>query len=77
MEDYTADCGMIKSRTNDESNYAIRRLANAAHAAKIQPIDTVFGDFGDAQGLKDAITFAKGLGYVGKRCIHPKQVLSC
>ncbi|KAH3756870.1 ATP-citrate lyase [Pelomyxa schiedti] len=77
LEDYTADCGMIKSPSNEESSYAIRRLANAAHAARVPPLDTVFGDFGNIDGLKTSITLAKSLGYVGKRCVHPKQITIC
>eukprot|EP01105_Mastigella_eilhardi_P000399 TRINITY_DN1049_c0_g2_i1.p1 TRINITY_DN1049_c0_g2~~TRINITY_DN1049_c0_g2_i1.p1 ORF type:complete len:944 (+),score=290.27 TRINITY_DN1049_c0_g2_i1:154-2985(+) len=77
LEDYTADCGIVKTRGGDESRFAVRRLANAAHAAKIQAIDTVFGDFGDIQGMRDSIAFSKSLGYIGKRCIHPKQIVLC
>ncbi|KAJ5077959.1 putative lyase beta subunit [Anaeramoeba ignava] len=74
LEDYTADMGMERSKTDQESEWAMARVKNAAAAAGIQAIDTVYSNFRDNEGLKQAALKAKAFGYIGKRCIHPAQV---
>ena len=51
LEDYTADLGVVKTAEGRESIYARTRLVNAAHAARIQASDSVYGDVGDMEGL--------------------------
>jgi len=46
LEDYTADLGVAKTAEGTESLYARQRVANAAHAAHVQAIDSVYGDVG-------------------------------
>ncbi len=46
----------------------------AARAAGLQPIDTVYTDVKNEEGLKKSVEEAKMLGFVGKGCIHPAQV---
>jgi citrate lyase subunit beta/citryl-CoA lyase len=52
LEDYTADLGVKRSDEGRESLYARTRLVNACKAAGIQPIDSVFSDVADMEGLK-------------------------
>jgi citrate lyase subunit beta/citryl-CoA lyase len=52
LEDYTADLGVVKTREGNESLYARSRLVNAARAAGVQAIDSVYGDVGDMEGLR-------------------------
>jgi len=47
---------------------------NAARAAGVQAIDTVFSDVADMKGLEASVLEAKGLGFEGKGCIHPRQI---
>jgi len=47
---------------------------NAAKAAGVQAIDTVFADVDDMAGLAASCRVAKELGFEGKGCIHPRQV---
>src|SRR6185369_16766967 len=42
LEDYTADLGVVKTLDGAESQYARTRLVNAAKAAGVQAIDSVF-----------------------------------
>jgi len=49
-------------------------VLNGARAAGVQPIDTVFSDVTDMAGLRIAVLEAKALGFVGKGCIHPRQI---
>jgi citrate lyase subunit beta/citryl-CoA lyase len=74
LEDYTADLGVVKTVEGGESLYARTRLVNAARAAGIQPIDSVFGDVGDEDGLRSWATRARALGFEGMGCVHPRQI---
>ncbi|MDA9797792.1 CoA ester lyase [Luminiphilus sp.] len=46
----------------------------AAAASESQPIDTVFSDFKDSEGLKANCRAARREGFLGKIAIHPNQV---
>ena len=74
LEDYTADLGVVKSADGNESLYARTRLVNAAKAAGIQAIDSVFGDVGDMDGLRRWGENSRALGFEGMGCIHPGQI---
>ena len=74
LEDYTADLGVPKTLQGDESLYARMRLVNAARAAGVQAIDSVFGDVGDMEGLAAWARRSRGLGFEGMGCIHPRQI---
>ena len=37
-------------------------------------MDTVFSDVEDMEGLRESVREAKGLGFEGKGCIHPRQI---
>jgi citrate lyase subunit beta/citryl-CoA lyase len=74
LEDYTADLGVIKTQEGMESGFARMRLVNAAKAARIQAIDSVYGDVGDVEGLRDWARRSRGLGFEGMGCIHPRQI---
>jgi citrate lyase subunit beta/citryl-CoA lyase len=74
LEDYTADLGTQRTREGTESEWARYRLVNAAKAARIQPIDSVFSDVEDDEGLTNNVLSAKNLGFEGLGCIHPRQI---
>ena len=74
LEDYTADIGVPRTLEGRESFWARSQVINGAVAAGVQPIDTVFSDVGDEQGLRASVAEAKALGFVGKGCIHPRQI---
>jgi len=74
LEDYTADLGTRRTPEGDESWYARCRLVNAAVAAGVQPIDSVFSEFEDLEALSENARKSKTLGFVGMGCIHPAQV---
>ena len=74
LEDYTADLGVVKTATGSESLYARQRLVNAAHAAGVQAIDSVFGDVGDMEGLRAWALSSRALGFEGMGCVHPTQI---
>lgn len=74
LEDYTADIGVERTLEGKESLFARSMIINAAKAADIQAIDTVFSDVNDMEGLRNSVIEAKSLGFEGKGCIHPRQI---
>ena len=74
LEDYTADIGTQRTLEGHESFFARGTIINAARAAGLQPIDTVFSDVADMEGLRQSVMESKALGFEGKGCIHPRQI---
>jgi citrate lyase subunit beta/citryl-CoA lyase len=74
LEDYTADLGVVKTVEGRESQYARTRVVNAAKAAGVQAIDSVFSDVGDLAGLRQWGEGSRALGFEGMGCIHPSQI---
>jgi len=74
LEDYTADIGTRRTAEGTESFFARSMVVNAARAAGIQPIDSVFSDVGDMDGLRQNVLRSKALGFDGMGCIHPRQI---
>jgi len=74
LEDYTADLGVRRTAEGDESLFARSMIVNACKAAGIQPIDSVFSDVGDMEGLRLNAMKSKSLGFEGMGCIHPRQI---
>lgn len=74
LEDYTADLGVVKTREGSETHWARTRMVNAAKAAGVQAIDSVYGDVADEEGLLAWGERARGMGFVGMGCIHPRQI---
>ncbi|MGQ9707927.1 MAG: aldolase/citrate lyase family protein [bacterium] len=74
LEDYLADIGGMKTGDGQESIWLRSVVINAARAAGIQPIDTVYADVADLDGLRESCRRAKVMGFEGKGCIHPRQV---
>lgn len=74
LEDYTADLGTQRTKEGNESFFARSMVVNAARAAGVQPIDSVFSDISDMEALKQNVLTSKSLGFDGMGCIHPRQI---
>jgi len=74
LEDFTADLGVRRTNAGTESLYARTRMVNACKAAGVQPIDSVFSDVSDMEGLAENVKTSKSLGFEGMGCIHPRQI---
>jgi len=78
-EDLSAALGAATNRDEKgelEFTYRLARslcLAGAV-AAGVQPLDTVFVDFRDSEGLRAESRAAARAGFTGKIAIHPDQV---
>jgi citrate lyase subunit beta/citryl-CoA lyase len=74
LEDYSADLGVPRTAEGIESMYARRRLVNAAKAAGVQAIDSVYGQVDDLDGLGSWCERSRQLGFEGMGCLHPRQI---
>jgi len=74
LEDYTADLGVARTAEGRESQYARARVVNAARAAGVQAIDSVFSDVADMDGLRRWGEASRAMGFEGMGCIHPGQI---
>ena len=78
-EDLSAALGAASKYDSDGSLSFTYRLARSlclagAVAAGVQPVDGVFADFRDEEGLKAEAEAARREGFTGKLAIHPAQV---
>ena len=73
--DFTLDVNMVWSRSEAELAPARAAIVTASRAAGIEaPLDTVWVDLPDKDGLEASARTALGFGFQGKMCIHPDQI---
>lgn len=73
--DFTLDVNMAWSRDEAELAHARAAIVIASRAAGIEaPLDTVWVDLTDRDGLEASARTALGFGFQGKMCIHPDQI---
>ena len=73
--DYVLDIGTSFSKGGSEVFYARSQLVVASRSAGIEPpIDTVYPDFKDIEGLVADAKAVRQMGFQGKLAIHPGQV---
>lgn len=73
--DYVQDIGTNFSKAGTELFYARSQLVVASRAAGIEaPIDTVYPDFKDIEGLVADAKLVRQMGFQGKLAIHPGQI---
>ncbi len=78
-EDLSAALGASSKYDSDGKLSFTYRLARSlclagAVAAGVQPVDSVFADFKDADGLRAEAEAARSEGFTGKLAIHPAQI---
>ena len=74
LEDYTADLGAQRTLEGRESYWARSQVVNAARAAAVQPLTSVFSNIDDADALLTWLKEERSLGFEGAGCLHPRQV---
>ncbi len=73
--DLQTDLGCSWSIEGTELLYARSKvLLDTRAAGKLYPLDGVFSDLNDEQGLIQDSRLSARLGYVGRTVIHPKQI---
>ena len=78
-EDLSAAIGARRNRDASGKLLEVFRYARimtllAATAAEVQPLDTVFVDIQDSQGLREDCIEGAWMGFTGKITIHPNQI---
>jgi citrate lyase subunit beta / citryl-CoA lyase len=78
-EDLSFAFGGMRSRDADGNFFEPYRLARtlclaAAASAHVAPIDTVYADFRNPEGLRKEAQDAAAQGFSGKMAIHPAQI---
>ncbi|MHC1707136.1 MAG: aldolase/citrate lyase family protein [Bacteroidales bacterium] len=74
LEDLTADLGTKRTAEGQETFFSRSKVVIACRAAGIQPIDSVFSDVADSEGLIQNVLRSKAMGFDGMGCIHPRQI---
>jgi citrate lyase subunit beta/citryl-CoA lyase len=74
-EDFTADLGIKRSKSGAELDYSRAQVVIAARAAGIDPVDTVFSDVNDEEGLIHETIKIRDMGFVGKSIVNPRQII--
>ena len=78
-EDIAAALGATANRRASGEYDTVYAMAKAlclsgAAAANVQPVDTIWSDYRDSQGLMAEAQQSRRSGYTGKIAIHPAQV---
>ena len=78
-EDLSTAIGALSNRDSDGSLSHVYLMARslcllAASAAEVAPIDTLYANFRDAEGLANDCLESRRRGFTGRIAIHPDQV---
>ncbi|TDP98142.1 HpcH/HpaI aldolase/citrate lyase family protein [Labedaea rhizosphaerae] len=74
-EDYIADLGGRRTPAGTEALYARSAVGLAARLAGVPAIDEAVVDVRDEEAFRRNATDGRNIGYRGKICIHPSQVV--
>ncbi|MBQ3552205.1 MAG: citrate (pro-3S)-lyase subunit beta [Clostridia bacterium] len=73
-EDYVTDLKTTRSPEGVELLFARSMIVNAARAAGIAALDTVYSDVNNEAGFRAEAELIKKLGFDGKSVINPRQI---
>lgn len=73
-EDYVTDLKTTRSPDGVELMFARGMIVNAAKAAGIMALDTVYSDVNNEEGFIAEATLIRRMGFDGKSIINPRQV---
>ena len=73
-EDYVTDLKTTRSPEGVELQFARSMIVNAARAAGIMALDTVYSDVNNEEGFRNEAEYIKKLGFDGKSVINPRQI---
>ena len=73
--DFTFDANVIWTRDEAELAHARAQMVIQSRANGLEaPLDSVWVDLQDAEGLEASAQAVKRMGFQGKTCIHPSQI---
>ena len=70
-DDFAADIGATRTKSNVELLLARQTVVTAARAHRLQAIDAVYIDFRDTEGLRRQSEEGAGWGFTGKQVSFP------
>jgi len=73
-EDYVTDIHTTRSPEGIELLFARSMILQAARAAGIAALDTVYSDVNNEEGFRKEVALIKQLGFDGKSIINPRQI---
>ncbi|MBR4435349.1 MAG: citrate lyase subunit beta [Clostridia bacterium] len=73
-EDYVTDLKATRSPEGIELMFARGMIVNAAKAAGIMALDTVYSDVNNEEGFIAEATLIRKMGFDGKSVINPRQI---
>ena len=73
-EDYVTDLKTNRSPEGIELLFARCMILQAARAAGIAALDTVYSDVNNEEGFREEVKLIKQLGFDGKSIINPRQI---
>jgi citrate lyase subunit beta/citryl-CoA lyase len=73
-EDFVADMGGVRTRSNAEVHHARSVVALAGRLAGVPVLDQIVADLRDERRFAAEAAEARAMGFGGKLCIHPDQV---
>ena len=73
-EDYVTDLKTTRSPEGIELMFARGMIVNAAKAAGIMALDTVYSDVNNEEGFINEATMIRKMGFDGKSVINPRQI---
>ena len=71
--DYTRAIGAT-GRPDRIRAFLSETVVSAAALGGLDPIESVYQDFADAEGLREQAAAAREIGYIGQKAIHPAQL---
>ena len=74
LEDYATEIRAERSESGEEVAFAHGQLVNAARAAGVSPLASVFPKVDDPDAVFRYARRMRGLGFDGIGCIHPRQI---
>lgn len=73
--DFLLDMGGIQTPEGHEADFPRAYISLASVAAGLEgPVDTVYSDYNNLEGLRADSEKARAIGYSGKLLIHPAQI---
>ncbi len=75
-EDFSREMGLPLVRTGEARELLYQRaaVATACAAAGVQPVDVIWTELDNLEGLAEEAAQARRLGYTSKAVIHPSQI---
>lgn len=73
-EDYVTNLRTNRSPEGIELLFARGQILNAARAANISAVDTIYSDVENEEGFRREVEHIKQLGFDGKSIINPRQI---